>query len=186
MKTLLIDTHLFDINIILFDGTSILREEHIMGKKHNSEYLIPSIKNVTDNTNYDQIIVVNGPGSFTGVRLGVTVAKTLAYTLNKRIIPVTYFDLMALSSDIGHHIFGISDGNGYFIAEYENNIRIKDFYYLNNNDYIKFSVENLVETDVSLDYSRIINNLSTWESGNPHIVNPIYIKPIGADNGSKN
>ena len=33
----------------------------------------------------DKIIVVNGPGSFTGIRVGITIAKTYAWGLNKDI-----------------------------------------------------------------------------------------------------
>ena len=35
----------------------------------------------------DVIYVANGPGSFTGIRIGVTVAKTYAWALNKKIVP---------------------------------------------------------------------------------------------------
>lgn len=52
--------------------------------------------------NIDEIICVRGPGSFTGLRVGVTIAKTMAYFLNKPLYSVSSLDVMATSveSDI--------------------------------------------------------------------------------------
>ena len=115
MKTLYIDTHLFDIDIILFNDYKIVKREIIKDKKYNSTYLMPTIMKVCPDKDFDEIIVVNGPGSFTGVRLGITIAKTLAYTLNKVIKPISYFDLQNYSLDSTNHILSMNDGNGYFI-----------------------------------------------------------------------
>lgn len=186
MKVLFIDTHLFDINIILFDNYQIINECHIIGEKHNSKYLLPSIKEVCDGNEYDEIVVVNGPGSFTGVRLGVTVAKTLAYTLNKPIKSISSLDLMNYSLDDKSHILAISDGNGYFIGEYNNYKLEKDYYYLSNVEYQQFSNKNLVETNVTINYASILKVLENKNSENPHSVNPIYIKLIGVENDPKN
>ena len=46
----------------------------------------------------DRIVVVNGPGSFTGVRIGVTIAKTYAWALKKEIIPIRSLEAMAVST----------------------------------------------------------------------------------------
>lgn len=43
----------------------------------------------------NKIFVTNGPGSFTGIRVGVTVAKTLAYSLNVPIYTVSRLECMA-------------------------------------------------------------------------------------------
>jgi len=48
MRTLFIDTHLSDINIILFDEYQIVKEKQIIGQKHNSVYLMPTVKEVID------------------------------------------------------------------------------------------------------------------------------------------
>ena len=156
MKTLFIDTHLSDINIIIFDNDKIVKSGQVKNQKYNSVFLMPTIKSVCDNQNFDQIVIVNGPGSFTGVRLGVTIAKTLAYTMNKPIKPISYFDLLNYSSDDNHHVFGISDGNGYFIAEYQNHILIDKYQYLNNSEYQYFSKNKTIETDVSINHSNVL------------------------------
>lgn len=179
MKVLFIDTHLFDINIILFENNKIKRYKTIKDKKYNSPYLMPTIKDVIDDEDFDEIIIINGPGSFTGVRLGITIAKTLAYTMNKIIKPISYFDLMNISSDNEDNIFGISDNNGYFIAEYKSKKLIKDFYYLKNDEYEEFITNHNVITNVTIDYEKVIKEENTFESVNPHSVKPLYIKSIG-------
>jgi len=127
MRTLFIDTHLSDINIILFDEYQIVKEKQIIGQKHNSVYLMPTVKEVIDGQSYDEIVVVNGPGSFTGVRLGVTVAKTLAYVKKIPIKTITSLDILNYSCEEAYHICAISDDNGYFIGEYLNYQKTKEY-----------------------------------------------------------
>ena len=186
MKILFIDTHLFDINIMLFEDYKIIAEKHIVGEKHNSKYLLPAIQSVCNGTIYDQIIVINGPGSFTGVRLGVTVAKTLAYCQQIPIKSISILDLMNLSCDGNPHIFGISDGNGYFIGEYNDHKRLKEFYYLSNYEYQDFINKHKVETDVAINYENVLKFIEGLPEENPHSINPIYIKLIGVENVKKN
>lgn len=186
MKTLYIDTHLFDIRLILFKDNEVYKKEEVLNQKHNSEFLMPSVEKLLDGEDFDQIIVINGPGSFTGVRLGVTIAKTLAFTMNKPIKTITYFDVMNTSLESSNHILGISDGNGYFIAEYQNKKLAKDLYYLNNPDYVKFSEDKEIITDVSIDMRKVLEYAENIESTPAHAVNPIYIKLIGVEYDKKN
>ena len=183
MKTLYIDTHFNDIHIILFDDLKILKEKHVINEKQNSTFLVPSLKEVIDGQEFDEIIVCNGPGSFTGVRLGVTVAKTLAYTLEKPIKVLSYFDIMAYSLDDKKHLLGISDGNGYFIGEYENFQKTNEYYYVNNSEFNKLSN---VETDVSINYEKVLLKSKELNPVNPHGVKPIYVKLIGVEYDKKN
>ncbi|MCH7902977.1 MAG: tRNA (adenosine(37)-N6)-threonylcarbamoyltransferase complex dimerization subunit type 1 TsaB [Armatimonadetes bacterium] len=44
-----------------------------------------------------------GPGSFTGVRVGVTLCKMLAYAFDRQIVPVTAFDLISPAEPVAIH-----------------------------------------------------------------------------------
>lgn len=46
-------------------------------------------------TAIDRFVVAEGPGSYTGLRLGVTTAKTLAYTLKKELVGISSLQTLA-------------------------------------------------------------------------------------------
>ena len=83
MYSLFIDTHDIEIIIGLYKDGKIIDSVNVSAPRHHSELIMPNIRDIIANNKIDvkdlrEILVVNGPGSFTGVRLGVTIAKTLA------------------------------------------------------------------------------------------------------------
>ena len=103
MISLLIDTATSNLTV------SIIKEQDILYKYQEnilsdmSSKLLPIIDSGLKDlnlklNNIDKIFVVNGPGSFTGIRVGVTVAKTIAWTLKKDIIPLSSLELMATTN----------------------------------------------------------------------------------------
>lgn len=50
----------------------------------------------------DRIAVAQGPGSYTGVRMAVTTAKTLAWSLNIPLVSISTLELMAQSGKYFH------------------------------------------------------------------------------------
>ncbi len=50
----------------------------------------------------DRVVVANGPGSYTGVRIGVTTAKTLAWSLQIPVVGVSSLALMAQAGRLFH------------------------------------------------------------------------------------
>lgn len=69
------------------------------GMQHGKE-LVPAIKDIFRQIGWsfgdiDLVAVDVGPGSYTGLRIGVTCAKTIAYALNKPVIDVPIFDIIA-------------------------------------------------------------------------------------------
>ncbi len=73
-------------------------------QKHQAENLLPSLEEMLQNNNYSfsdisEIIVVKGPGTFTGLRVGVTTANTLAYLNKAKLYGVSTFSLFEQIAD---------------------------------------------------------------------------------------
>lgn len=179
MKTLFIDTHLNDLRIILLNNGVFVDKRELINKKNNSEYLFPLIRELIEGKVIDEIIVVNGPGSFTGVRLGVTIAKTLAYTLNIPIKTITALEVQAISNKTKN--VAISDGNGYYLGICDDDYNLKESKYVNNSEFININDNNLYVTDDLVDIELVYSYCKHRNSINPHLVNPIYIKKIGVE-----
>lgn len=179
---LFIDTHLNDIVVLLYKNGEVIKKEVLNDEKEHSRVLMPTIKKIIDNITISSIVVVNGPGSFTGVRLGVTVAKTLAYTMNKPIRTVSSLECMALSTENVEKIVGFSDKNGYYIGIFDQDINlIGDYVYLTNKEYEEYSQRYNVIINVDMDYENIMNYALKKEPLNSHEVNPIYVKKIDVE-----
>lgn len=176
MKRLFIDTH-DDIFVALLNDDQVIKEKKVTDKKENSTFLMPSIIEVIGENNIDEIIVINGPGSFTGVRLGVTIAKTLAFTKNIPIKTLSYLELMAVNIEGNKKTVAFNDKNGYFVGYFDkNNQIIQDYEYLKNCDFE--NIKTNVTIDFDLNFSKVISYMNTKDAINPHLVNPIYVKKI--------
>lgn len=102
MNILAIDTS----NEVL--GIALVRNETIVGeyitnmKKNHSVRVMPAIEQLlkdceTEIKDIDKIVVAQGPGSYTGVRIGVTIAKTMAWSLGIPLVGVSSLAVLASS-----------------------------------------------------------------------------------------
>ncbi|EOH87571.1 tRNA (adenosine(37)-N6)-threonylcarbamoyltransferase complex dimerization subunit type 1 TsaB [Enterococcus villorum] len=100
MITLGIDTANQTLAVGITEDGNILGQIQINKKKNHSVSLMPAIEQLfqaieLEPTEVDRIVVSDGPGSYTGLRIGVTTAKTLAYTLNKELVGVSSLQAIA-------------------------------------------------------------------------------------------
>lgn len=190
MNTLFIDTHDKIISISLLKNNNEIDLIQKESNQHHSDYVMPMISNVLKKNNLNvhditEIIVVNGPGSFTGVRIGVTIAKMLAYTLNIPIKTISSLELYAISNkSINNKIVVIHDIKGVFAGLFNDNKLIGDYFYKSNLEFEKYIKDNKLNDNIIddnyIDFNKVYEYMKDKQPINPHQVNPIYIKTIEA------
>ena len=104
MRYLYIDTSSSYLYTAIVENGKLLSEIKEEFGQSLSEVALPKIASMFEKTNLEakdinKIIVVDGPGSFTGIRIGITIAKVYAWSLNIPITTITSLEAMALSSD---------------------------------------------------------------------------------------
>jgi tRNA threonylcarbamoyladenosine biosynthesis protein TsaB len=103
MRILAIETSMYSGSIAVSDGGEILGEYYLnMGPSH-SERLVPSIDRLLGELDMDKkalggVAVSLGPGSFTALRVGISTAKGIAYSLGIPVAGVSSLELLAMNS----------------------------------------------------------------------------------------
>ncbi len=133
----------------------------------------------------DKIFAVTGPGSFTGIRVGLTVAKTMAYTLNIPIVPISSLEVMA-SGNGGTAL--INARRGYvFAGSYDNELNnvYPDSYVLMidslTKPYISYDSFDFETVKPNVDVLKVVMKHENDEPVNPHTINPNYLKLTEAE-----
>lgn len=99
-KLLLIETSGTVGRVGLGLGETLLAEAVLENSRQHTRDLIPNCQQLCEAQRWkpvdlDAIVVSIGPGSYTGLRVGIMTAKALAYALNKPLIAVPTFDVIA-------------------------------------------------------------------------------------------
>jgi tRNA threonylcarbamoyladenosine biosynthesis protein TsaB len=93
VKTLVIETATKACSVALFDGGGVIASAHeVIGRGH-AERLLPLIAAFPGRGKADKIYVDIGPGSFTGIRVGVAAAKALGFAWG---VPVHGYNCLKL------------------------------------------------------------------------------------------
>jgi tRNA threonylcarbamoyladenosine biosynthesis protein TsaB len=99
MRTLVIDTATKACSVALYESDVAIASHHeVIGRGH-AERLLPVIAGLPERGHADQIVVNVGPGSFTGIRVGVAAARALGLAWN---VPVSGYGCLALVAAMAH------------------------------------------------------------------------------------
>ena len=196
MISLFLDTSSKTLSVYIVRDNEIIYEKNITTNNDHSKYLVPSIDeglklNGLEPKDINKCYVVTGPGSFTGTRIAVTVGKTLAYSNNINVIPVSSLKQYIFSLDnYDYYVSIIRDkGNRLYYGIYD-----KDY-----NDIVtdKYNYLEVFEEDMSklkgkvaiisedgentikpkLDIVKLMEYYKDSEI-NPHYLKPNYLKKI--------
>jgi len=198
MISLFIDTSIANVSISIVKDNKILSiiQEDIPNE--HSKYATSYVKKVIDEAgidanDVDDILVVNGPGSFTGVRIGVTIAKTYGYLIKKEITPISSLKSLAISSHCNQTIMSVisANRNNYYVGIYDNkyNDLIKEQFvsadrllelineynpYIVSNDFYVLGKHKF--NKVNLDILEIVKYYQNQPKVNYHALVPNYLK----------
>ena len=101
MLILAVDTCSPSGSVALVSGTKLLGEFNLDSKMTHSERLLPAVKFLfravgSSLEEIDGYAVAVGPGSFTGIRIGMSTIKAFAFAHNKPVAPVSNLEALAL------------------------------------------------------------------------------------------
>ena len=206
MICLFFDTSSDLLKVSLIKDNNIIFDKELHTKNDHSSYLVPTIdeafkSNNIDFKELDEIIVGNGPGSFTGTRISIAVAKTYAFSFNIPVYMISSLEELIYDND-GYDfyvpIIEEKKENLYFSIFDKNKKRVMDDTYssteymykkleeldgkillisLSNKEYEKYDT-----VKASINALNIMKNIDVNnEKVNPHLLKPNYIKKIEAE-----
>ena len=142
----------------------------------------------------NKIFVVTGPGSFTGVRIGVTIAKTIAWSLNIPVVPISSLEYIATTKTNKKYLISMIDARrgNVFAGIYDSDLNIikKDVLIskeellegINNFDYELLSYDNFEHVIKPIpNVLKIVNKHINDTGVNPHNLKPNYLKLTEAE-----
>lgn len=103
MKILAFDTSNQPLSVAIVEDEQILTEQLISVKRNHSLQLMPAIDEAFKQANLtlgemDRIAVAAGPGSYTGLRIAVTIAKSLAWSSKIELVGLSSLKVLAANS----------------------------------------------------------------------------------------
>lgn len=143
MNILAIDTSTMISTVTIASGDEIIGDFNVNQQKTHSESLVPMVESLLkllgmEISDIDTFVISAGPGSFTGLRIGMTIAKTLAQVNDKKLIPVSTLLAMANNSSSqaykcpmidarGNRVYGAVYDSGFNEIIREDLYTIEDF-----------------------------------------------------------
>lgn len=102
MRTLAIETASEACSIALFEDGELLAGEHALLGRGHAEHLVPMIGALPGRGKADRILVSLGPGSFTGVRIGIATARALGIAWGAKVLGYPTLALVAAVAQADH------------------------------------------------------------------------------------
>ena len=114
MICLFLDTSTEVLRVSLVRDGKAIYDRQLETHNDHSSFLLPFVdeafkKNNIEFKDLDRLIVGVGPGSFTGTRVSITVAKVYGYSMNVPVFPISSLEMM---------IYGV-DGYDYYVPVIE-------------------------------------------------------------------
>lgn len=194
MYQLLLDSSNIYLSVGLSKNGKVVDSIFYNAWQRQSEVMVTEIDNIlkrnkVDKKDLDAVVVGIGPGSYTGVRIGVTIAKTIAYALKIKIYAKSSLSLLKINDDPTICLFNARSGRSYF-AVYQGQKAIESDRILTNEEVLAY-IDAHPDYKLSGDTAQIgkeseqfdiLKNLADFHQDelveNIFLLNPIYLKDL--------
>lgn len=175
MKILAVSTSSNVCSVAILENSNLVKELNIKNTKTHSENLLPLIDEILKLTNIDisEIELVacdNGPGSFTGIRIGIATIKGIAEANNIPVISCTSLEALSFNVEgISPYICSIIDArnNQVYAGLFDNE-------------------HNLLHDYFADDFENVLKSLDTYSNisfvGSGAILNKSLLRNVVLDN----
>lgn len=192
MKYLFIDTSANSLIIAIIENNKVIYCFNNTNISNTSSKIMAEIDEAFSKTNLkikdiDKIFIVNGPGSFTGIRVGVTVAKIVGFCLNIPLVPLSELELLATTkTETKYNIPLIDARRGYVygaIYDQDLNPYFKETHILLSQLEKEYPLDYTIidSTNAKIDLVKIIKKHEFDQPINPHNLKPNYLKKTEAE-----
>ncbi len=202
MNYLAIDTSGTNLTLAVSkNGKVFVYHDASCGVKHSVE-VMPQLESLMERANFtlndaDFFAVVTGAGSFTGIRIGVSTVKALAFATNKPVLEITSFDTIAYNELNGKRLAVINAKHGYYYAcGYTDGVVTIPPRYIDEDSVRELSAEyqimafeplsafeNAIVASVKDGLIKAVENKGIAQAKNPDAITPLYIRKSQAEEG---
>lgn len=198
MISLFVDTALSYIRVALFKNDSLLDFINEKCEKNMSSLFDVRVRDLFERNSLSlndvqKIYTVTGPGSFTGIRVGMTFSKVLAMSQGLKITPISELQVLAstmtnkdkaplIDARRGYVYAGIYDNDLNTLTE-DQHILLEDFLSINKDvEYISYdSFEHISTIEPNIDFEKIILKNKEKKQIEHEVLTPNYLKLTEAE-----
>lgn len=185
MNFLFVDSCQNELFVMFYNNGKYFIKTSNGNKKHNS-VLLPAIDEVVTQggatiNELQNIVCVVGPGSFTGIRLGVTTCNAIAFATKAKRIDINTFESIAYN--INNHILVAIDcrHDNYYVGEYKNGKQVNLTNYTKA-ELMQFDGEVIIwngERDIDKIIECVLDKINSKNYAN--MFTPLYLKKSQAE-----
>ena len=192
MITVLLDSSNTNLSVGIANDNLLLDYVSYEAWQRQSEFMIVELNKLLEKHNVKkedikEVIVAKGPGSYTGVRIAITIAKTIAVALDAKIYAVSSLRVQKVCKTPSICMINARSGRSY-VGVYEGNKVILDDCIMKNEDVLKYIQEHPdysvcgdtkylgIDGVISNNLQEMLNLKDVLESINPLSLKPVYMK----------
>lgn len=136
MYSLLLDSSNIYLNVGLSKDNELIDSISYEAWQKQSELMIPEIGNILKRNNIDpkqinEILVTVGPGSYTGLRIALTIAKVYAYSLNLPLYIFSSLEVLEKKDEYSICLMNARSKRSYFAVYFNDSEIVHDTIYTN-------------------------------------------------------